>query len=180
MKLTRIPTILAVVAIVAVSGCSSSAATTPPETPTVAPSAAPTAACSPITIGVSFDLVNDIRTAELNAIKAAATTCGDSIDFVSADQDAQKQASQIQDLVQSKHVGALIVIAQNNDQIAASIALANTAGVPFIAIDRAVTGAGTVAYQVTGDPVADGKLAAQEALAQSGTPVIIQLRRRAH
>jgi len=175
MKLTRIPTILAVVAIVAVSGCSSSAATTPPETPTVAPSAAPTAACSPITIGVSFDLVNDIRTAELNAIKAAATTCGDSIDFVSADQDAQKQASQIQDLVQSKHVGALIVIAQNNDQIAASIALANTAGVPFIAIDRAVTGAGTVAYQVTGDPVADGKLAAQEALAQSGTPVIIQL-----
>jgi ABC-type sugar transport system substrate-binding protein len=170
MKLRNLTsTILAVATIVAVSGCGSAASTTSPSV------AASVAANGPLTIGVSFDLVNDIRTAELNAIKAAAAERGDTIQFVSADQDAQKQASQIQDLVQSKHVDALIVIAQNNQQIAASIALANTAGVPFIAIDRAVTGSGTVAYQVTGDPVADGKLAAKEALAQSGTPVIIQL-----
>jgi ABC-type sugar transport system substrate-binding protein len=185
MKLTNLfSTIVAATAIVALSACSAAqspapsaaASVAPPSAaPSAAPSVAPSAAAGPLTIGVSFDLVNDIRTAELNAIKAAAAASGDTIVFVSADQDAQKQASQIQDLVQSKHVDALIVIAQNNAQIAASVALANTAGVPFIAIDRAVTGGGTVAYQVTGDPVADGKLAAKEALAQSGTPVIIQL-----
>ena len=169
MKLTKLTsTILAVAAIVAFSGCNSAQSTG-------APSVAPSVADAPLTIGVSFDLVNDIRTAELNAIKAAAAERGDTVIFVSADQDAQKQASQIQDLVQSKHVNALIVIAQNNQQIAASIALANTAGVPFIAIDRAVTGSGTVTFQVTGDPVADGKVAAKEVLAAGGTPVIIQL-----
>jgi len=128
-----------------------------------------------LTIGVSFDLVNDIRSAELASIKDAAKKQGDTVEFVSADQDAQKQASQIQDLVQTKKVDALIVIAANNDQIASSIALANSAKVPFIAIDRAVSG-GDVTFQVTGDPVADGKLAAKEALAVAGdNPTIIQL-----
>lgn len=127
-----------------------------------------------LTIGVSFDLVNDIRNAELASIKDAAKKNGDTVEFVSADQDAQKQASQIQDLVQTKKVDALIVIAANNDQIASSVALANSAKVPFIAIDRAVTG-GNVTFQVTGDPVADGKVAATEVLAVGGDQTIIQL-----
>jgi ABC-type sugar transport system substrate-binding protein len=185
MKMTKLAsTIVAAAAIVGLSACSTAQSSgapsvapsvAPSAAPSEAPSAAPSVADGPLTIGVSFDLVNEIRTAELNAIKAAAADLGDTIEFVSADQDAQKQASQIQDLVQSKHVDALIVIAQNNEQIAASIALANTAGVPFIAIDRAVTGSGNVAFQVTGDPVADGKVAAQEVLAAGADRTIIQL-----
>jgi ABC-type sugar transport system substrate-binding protein len=128
-----------------------------------------------LTIGVSFDLLNDIRNAELDAIKAAAKAKGDTIDFVSADQDAQKQASQIQDLIQSKSVDAVIVIAVNSDQIASSVALAKAKSVPFIAIDRAIADAGNVSFQITGDPVADGGLAAKEALAASGDRTIIQL-----
>jgi ABC-type sugar transport system substrate-binding protein len=128
-----------------------------------------------LTIGVSFDLLNDIRNAELDALKAAAESRGDTIEFVSADQDAQKQASQIQDLIQSKGVDAVIAIAVNSDQIASSIALANANDVPFIAIDRAVSGSGEVAFQITGDPVADGDLAAKEALAAGANRTIIQL-----
>ncbi|HEY2645116.1 MAG TPA: sugar ABC transporter substrate-binding protein [Galbitalea sp.] len=128
-----------------------------------------------LTIGVSFDLVNDIRNAELASLKAAAAKQGDKIVFVSADQDAQKQASQIQDLIQTKKVDAIVAIAVNNDQIASSIALANSSKVPFIAIDRAVSGNGKVTFQVTGDPVADGKVAAKEVLDAGGNPVIIQL-----
>ena len=128
-----------------------------------------------LTIGVSFDLLNDIRNAELDAIKAAAESRGDTVQFVSADQDAQKQASQIQDLIQSKNVDAVIVIAVNSDQIASSIALAKSNSVPFIAIDRAVADAGDVTFQITGDPVADGDVAAGEVLAAGGDQTIIQL-----
>jgi ABC-type sugar transport system substrate-binding protein len=94
---------------------------------------------------------------------------------VSADQDAQKQASQIQDLVKSKGVDALIVIAVNSDQIASSIALAKANSVPFIAVDRTVTDSADVAFQVTGNAQSDGKLAAQEVLAASGDHKVIQL-----
>jgi ABC-type sugar transport system substrate-binding protein len=128
-----------------------------------------------LTIGVSFDLLNDIRNAELAAIKAAAKSHGDKVEFVSADQDAQKQASQIQDLIQSKSVDAVIVIAVNSDQIASSIALAKSKSVPFIAVDRTVADSGDVAFQVTGNAAEDGKLAAKEVLAASGDHKVIQL-----
>jgi ABC-type sugar transport system substrate-binding protein len=165
MKLMKTAALAATaVVLVALAGCA---------TPTAAPGGG--SEDDQITIGVSFDLVNEIRTAELDAIKAAAEKRGDKVEFVSADQDAQKQASQIQDLIQSKKVDALIVIAQNNEQIAASVALANSSGVPLIAIDRAIADAGDVTFQVTGDPVADGKVAAGEALAAAGDRTIIQL-----
>lgn len=165
MKLMKFAAAAASAAVlVALAGCG----TTTPET-------GGGSADDKLTIGVSFDLVNEIRTAELNAIKAAAEKRGDTVEFVSADQDPQKQASQIQDLIQTKKVDALIVIAQNNEQIAASVALANSSGVPFIAIDRAVSDAGEVAFQVTGDPVADGEVAAAEALAAGDDRTIIQL-----
>jgi ABC-type sugar transport system substrate-binding protein len=147
-----------------VSGCS-----------TAAPSASGGSSKDKLTIGVSFDLLNDIRTAELDAIKAAAKAHGDTVQFVSADQDAQKQVSQIQDLIQSKNVDAVIAIAVNSKQIASSLALAKSKGVPFIAIDRAIADAGDVSFQVTGDPVADGTLAAKEVLAAGKDRKIIQL-----
>jgi len=51
------------------------------------------------TIGVSFDLLNAIRQAEKSSIQSAAEAAGYSVVFDVADQDAQKQASQIQDLI---------------------------------------------------------------------------------
>ncbi len=121
------------------------------------------------TIGVSFDLLNAIRQAEKSSIQTAADAAGYSVIFDVADQDAQKQASQIQDLIQTKKVDAVIVIAQDGQQIAASASLAKAHNVPFIAIDRAVADQQNVTFQITGDPVADGKAVAAEFLAAAKT-----------
>ena len=128
-----------------------------------------------LTIGVSFDQLNAIRQAELDGIKKAAAARGDSIDFESADNDAQKQSSQIQDLIQTKKVDAVIVIAANADQIKSSITRAKAAKVPFIAIDRAPTDTADLAFQITGDPVADGKLAAQQLIAAGKPMKVLEL-----
>src|SRR5258706_2172325 len=121
------------------------------------------------TIGVSFDLLNAIRQAEKASIQSAADAAGYSVVFDVADQDAQKQASQIQDLIQTKKVDAVIVIAQDGQQIASSASLAKAHNVPFIAIDRAVADQQDVTFQITGDPVADGKAVAAEFLAAAKT-----------
>jgi ABC-type sugar transport system substrate-binding protein len=122
-----------------------------------------------VTIGVSFDLLNATRTAEKNAIEKAAASAGDKVVFDVADQNAQKQASQIQDLIETQHAGALIVIAQDGQQISASISLAKAHNVPFIAIDRAVADEADLSFQVTGDPNADGKLAAAQITGRAKT-----------
>jgi ABC-type sugar transport system substrate-binding protein len=121
------------------------------------------------TIGVSFDLLNAIRQAEKSSIQKAADAAGYSVEFAVADQDAQKQAAQIQDLIQTKKVDAVIVIAQDGQQIASSASLAKARNVPFLAIDRAVADQQNVTFQITGDPVADGKLVAAEFLAAAKT-----------
>jgi len=121
------------------------------------------------TIGVSFDLLNAIRQAEKASIQKAAEAAGYSVVFDVADQDAQKQASQIQDLIQTKKVDAVIVIAQDGQQIASSASLAKARKVPFLAIDRAVADQQNVTFQITGDPVADGKAVADEFLAAAKT-----------
>jgi ABC-type sugar transport system substrate-binding protein len=121
------------------------------------------------TIGVSFDLLNATRTAEKSAIQKAATAAGDKVVFDVADSDAQKQASQIQDLIQTRKVDALIVIAQDGKQIASSISLAKARHVPFVTIDRAVADEQDVSFQITGDPKADGRLAATEFVNASRT-----------
>jgi ABC-type sugar transport system substrate-binding protein len=121
------------------------------------------------TIGVSFDLLNAIRQAEKASIQSAAEAAGYSVVFDVADQDAQKQASQIQDLIQTKKVDAVIVIAQDGQQIASSASLAKAHNVPFLAIDRAVADQQDVTFQITGDPVADGKAVADEFLTAAKT-----------
>ena len=124
-----------------------------------------------ITIGVSFDLLNATRQAEKSAIQDAATAAGDKVIFDVADSDAQKQASQIQDLIETQKVNAIIAIAQDGQQITSSISLAKAKSVPFIAIDRAVADQQDITFQITGDPVADGGLAAQEFTAAGSTPL---------
>ncbi len=121
------------------------------------------------TIGVSFDLLNAIRQAEKSSIESAAQAAGYSVVFDVADQDAQKQASQIQDLIQTQKVSAVIVIAQDGQQIAASASLAKAHNVPFLAIDRSIADQQDVTFQITGDPVADGKAVASQFLAAAKT-----------
>jgi ABC-type sugar transport system substrate-binding protein len=175
-----------IVGLLALTACSSSSSTPSAAANTSQTAAAtsaggtsPTSAAAPagksLTIGVSFDQLNDIRKGELDGIKKAAATRGDTVDFASADNDAQKQSSQIQDLIETKKVDAVIVIAVNADQIKSSINRAKAAKVPFIAIDRAPTDSADTAFQITGDPVADGKLAAQQMIALGKPLKVLEL-----
>ena len=107
------------------------------------------------TIGVSFDLLNSIRMAELKGIKQYAATKHVKILFSAANNDANQQSQQIQNFI-SQHVTGIIAIAQNGNQIVSSIRAANRASIPFAAIDRAPGPGGKLAAQVTSNPVTDG------------------------
>lgn len=157
---TGVRCLIAATAVLTLAACSSSGGTK------TGASTAP----KTITIGVSFDLLNATRQAEKSAIQDAATAAGDKVIFDVADSDAQKQASQIQDLIETQKVNAIIAIAQDGQQITASISLAKAKNVPFIAIDRAVADQQDITFQITGDPVADGGLAASQFTA-AGTPM---------
>src|SRR6266567_3641030 len=107
------------------------------------------------TIGVSFDLLNQIRKAELTGIKQYAAKKHVKILFSVANNDANQQSQQIQNFI-SQHVTGVIAIAQNGDQIVSSIRAANRAGIPFATIDRAPGNGGKVVAQVTGNALGDG------------------------
>src|SRR5260221_12938120 len=106
------------------------------------------------TIGVSFDLMNQIRKAELTGIKQYAAKKHVKILFSVANNDANQQSQQIQNFI-SQHVTGVIAIAQNGDQIVSSIRAANRAGIPFATIDRAPGKGGKVVAQVTGNALGD-------------------------
>jgi ABC-type sugar transport system substrate-binding protein len=125
---------------------------------TVTAIAAGSAAAKPSstpTIGVSFDLLNQIRKAELTGIRQYAAKKHVKILFSVANNDANQQSQQIQNFI-SQHVTGVIAIAQNGDQIVSSIRAANRAGIPFATIDRAPGKGGKVVAQVTGNALGDG------------------------
>ena len=68
----------------------------------------------------------------------------DSIDWIHviANDDAQKQAADIEDLI-TKDVDLIVSYAQDNEAIKASIESAHAAGIPFICYDRDATEGGT-------------------------------------
>jgi ABC-type sugar transport system substrate-binding protein len=113
-----------------------------------------------VTLGLSFDILNNIRQAEKAAIEAKAKQLGATVVFTVADGDAQRQAAQIQDLLKQR-VSAIIAIAQDKQAIVGAIKQANAAGVPFLTLDREVAPGGTVALHVGADPYSDGRVAAQ-------------------
>src|SRR5262249_27607620 len=85
-----------------------------------APSDAP-ASASRSRIGVSFDLLNEIRRAELEAIQAEARRQNAAVTVVVANNSADEQRAQISGLINNHRVDAIIAIAQDRDKIVTSI-----------------------------------------------------------
>lgn len=150
-KLIRSVVLLAVT-MLSLAGCAAPGAAPQPDR-AVDPNA-------PVTIGLSFDILNNVRQAEKVAIEAKAKEMGATVVFTVADGDAQRQVAQIEDLLK-KQVSAIIAIAQDKEAIVSVIKQANTAGVPFLTLDREVAAGGTVALHVGADPYSDGRAAAQ-------------------
>jgi ribose transport system substrate-binding protein len=118
-------------------------------------------AATRIRLGVSLDLFNETRRAELESIEVAARGHGATVTVVVANNSADEQRDQISQLLDAGQVDALLVIARDDQRIVASIRQANRAGVPVVAMDRAPAAGGDVAFQITGDPQAEGALAAR-------------------
>jgi ribose transport system substrate-binding protein len=74
--------------------------------------------------------------------------------------DAAKQLSQIQDLIQQK-VEAIILNPVSSQSLTSAVQMANKANIPVITLDRSVEG-GKIATFIASDNVAAGKMAADQ------------------
>lgn len=114
-----------------------------------------------ITVGVAFDFVsNPIRQAEIKAIEETAAELGVKIVTLSAELDAQRQVSQVEDLI-NRGVDSIIILPHDQDVVVSAIRRANSADIPVITIDRRAGAGGEVAYHVGAGPYLDGRDAAQ-------------------
>ncbi len=125
---------------------------------TTASPAATGAAEESITVGLSVSTLNNPFFVTLvDGAKAKATELGVDLTVVDANDDAAKQANDIDDLI-SKKIDVLVVNPVDSDAIAASVTAAKKAGIKVIAVDRAVNGE-TVDCQIASDNVMGAKLA---------------------
>ena len=148
------PALLLVMALI-VSAC----AAPPP------PQAAPAEEAMPaeggeITLGLALSTLNNPFFVDLrDGAQAAADAAGVKLVVVDAQDDPGKQASAIEDLIQSK-VSALLINPTDADAIVPSIEAANEAGIPVFTVDRSAAG-GEVVSHIASDNVAGGRMAAE-------------------
>ena len=148
------PALLLVMALI-VSAC----AAPPP------PQAAPAEEAMPaeggeITLGLALSTLNNPFFVDLrDGAQTAADAAGVKLVVVDAQDDPGKQASAIEDLIQSK-VSALLINPTDADAIVPSIEAANEAGIPVFTVDRSAAG-GEVVSHIASDNVAGGRMAAE-------------------
>jgi ribose transport system substrate-binding protein len=88
--------------------------------------------------------------------------------------DAAKQLSQIQDLIQQK-VEAIILNPVSSQSLTSAVQMANKANIPVITLDRSVDG-GKIATFIASDNVAAGKMAADQLIkALNGNGKVVEL-----
>jgi ribose transport system substrate-binding protein len=122
--------------------------------------ALPLYAAAPPTVGLSISTLNnpffvDLRDgAQAQAAKAKVTLA-----VLDAQNDAAKEASQIEDLIQKK-VAVIAINPTDSNAIVPIIKKINAAKIPVITVDRGANG-GQVAAHIASDNVAGGVMAAQ-------------------
>lgn len=114
----------------------------------------------PTKIGISFDKMESFREGELNALKAAAKKAGAQIVFQNAQEDAQRQASQIESMM-VRGVKGIVDIPWDIQVAAHDADVAHDGGVAFVTMDQAPADPKSVDFHVGGDPCADGAAAGE-------------------
>lgn len=105
----------------------------------------------------------------------AADAAGVELVVVDAQDDPATQANQLADAI-SQGFDAVVLNATDSDAVVSSVQALNDAGIPVIAVDRAVNGA-SVGTFVASDNVALGRLAGEalmEAVGDEGTVVVLR------
>lgn len=125
-----------------------------------APEKAQTTAKDKMVIGFSVSTLNnpffvDVR----DGAKEAADAAGMELMIMDAQNDASKQMSSIENMIQQK-VSIIIVNPVDSKAVVPAIEAANKAGIPVVTVDRGADG-GTVVTNIASDNVAGGKMAGQ-------------------
>ncbi|KUN28139.1 transporter [Streptomyces antibioticus] len=127
-------------------------------------------------IGLSLSTLNNPFFVQIRAgAQAEAKKLGVDLTVTDAQNDASQQANQLQNFT-SEGLGTIIVNAVDSDAVTPAAKGVNKAGIPLVAVDRAVNNADT-ATLVASDNVAGGKLAAKdlaEKLGGKGKIVVLQ------
>ncbi|WP_329338975.1 substrate-binding domain-containing protein [Streptomyces sp. NBC_00663] len=127
-------------------------------------------------IGLSLSTLNNPFFVQIRAgAQAEAKKLGVDLTVTDAQNDASQQANQLENFT-SSGLGTIIVNAVDSDAVTPAAKAVNKAGIPLVAVDRAVNNADTAAL-VASDNVAGGKLAAKdlaEKLGGKGRIVVLQ------
>ncbi|WP_270166829.1 ribose ABC transporter substrate-binding protein RbsB [Paenibacillus sp. SYP-B4298] len=163
-----------VIAAMMLAGCSTTAPGSTPKSE--APAAGNAQQKEGIKIGLAISTQSNpfFVTLKEGAQQAAAAGTAELI-TVDAQDDAAKQASSIEDLIQQK-VDVIIINPTDSSAVVPAVESANAAGIPVITVDRTSDG-GTVASHIASDNKAGGALAAQyiaEQLGGSGNVVELE------
>ncbi|PJK17011.1 ribose ABC transporter substrate-binding protein RbsB [Chryseomicrobium excrementi] len=112
------------------------------------------------TIGFSVSTLNNPFFVTLtDGAKAKAEELGAELTVVDAQDDAAKQASDVEDLIQ-QGVDFILINPVDSAAVAAAVESANAADIPVITLDRSAEGGEVVAH-VASDNVAGGKMAGE-------------------
>ena len=119
------------------------------------------------TIGLAIStLDNPYFVALRDGARAEAQAQGLNLITVDAQNDAARQISNVEDLIQ-KHVSVILLNPTDSDAVANVVGEANAAGIKVISLDRAVDGA-IVSVSVASNNIAGGEMAAKALLARIG------------
>jgi ribose transport system substrate-binding protein len=120
----------------------------------------PAAAPAKDAVGFSVSTLNNPFFVTLrDGARAAADKAGLDLLVLDAQDKADKQVADIEDLVQKK-VKAILVNPTDSAAVVPAITRANAAGIPVITVDRGA-GGGKVAFHIASDNVAGGRLAGE-------------------
>lgn len=118
---------------------------------------------SDMKIGFSVSTLNNPFFVSLSdAAEAKAKEAGASITVVDAQDDASKQASDVEDLIQ-QGVDLIIINPVDSASVVTAVESANNANIPVITVDRSAEG-GEVVTHIASDNVAGGRLAGEHLL----------------
>ncbi len=118
-------------------------------------------------IGFSISTLNNPFFVTLSeGAEAKAEELGAEISVVDAQNDAAKQASDVEDLIQ-QDVDLIMINPVDSEAVATAVESANNAGIPVISVDRSVEG-GEVVSHIASDNVAGGEMAGEYLLSLVG------------
>ncbi|HLR11326.1 MAG TPA: ribose ABC transporter substrate-binding protein RbsB [Sporosarcina sp.] len=111
-------------------------------------------------IGFSISTLNNPFFVTLNdGAKEKAAELGAELTIIDAQDNAAKQASDVEDLIQ-QGVDLIMINPTDSEAVASAVEAANLAGIPVITVDRNAEG-GEVLAHIASDNVAGGELAAE-------------------